>query len=342
MHNACVVPSDLSLQGWRQLSTVTMQNQPPTLPRPDVKALGISYRRIPLMSIGRDVYLDSRLILHKLEKKFPDGALGATEPEQKGLEKLLEKWTIEAGVFNRAAQLIPTDMPLLRDPKFARDREDFSGRSWDSKDMAKMRPEAVAHVREAFALMETTLLADGREWILKTDKPSLADIEGEICMASLQSRRPLMQSPAIWVFDWLHGLKGALPREIIGERQYPKTFAWVDRFRIVVAAAGASAPKPATLKGDDALQRITSAEFSEPEGQVDGNDPSGLQKGQQVEIWPIDSGFRHHDVGTLVAMDETEIVLSTQSSSGGQEIRIHCPRTNFRIQAVQTSTSSRL
>lgn len=44
--------------------------------------------------------------------------------------------------------------------------------------METMRPEAIAHIRDGFAFLEMTLLADGREWILKTDKPSLADIEG--------------------------------------------------------------------------------------------------------------------------------------------------------------------
>lgn len=153
--------------------------QPPTLPRPDVKALGVSYRRIPIVAIGKDIYSDSRLILHKLEKLFPDGAMGASEPDQRAVERLLEKWTIDS-VFGRAATLIPPELPLLQDPKFAADREDFSGRSWKANDLARLRPEALAHVRDAFQLMESTLLADGRDWILKTSKPSLADIEGEI------------------------------------------------------------------------------------------------------------------------------------------------------------------
>jgi len=41
-----------------------------------------------------------------------------------------------------------------------------------------MRPEALVEMRSSFELLETTLLADGREWILKTEGPSLADIEG--------------------------------------------------------------------------------------------------------------------------------------------------------------------
>ncbi len=41
-----------------------------------------------------------------------------------------------------------------------------------------MRPEALVEIRGAFELLEMTLLADGRDWILKTENPSLADIEG--------------------------------------------------------------------------------------------------------------------------------------------------------------------
>jgi glutathione S-transferase len=155
------------------------QKQPPILPRPDVNALGVTYRRIPLMSIGRDVYADTRIILSKLEELFPEGKLGATDSDGKALEKLLESWTIDSGIFVRASQLIPPDMPLLMDPKFSKDREDFSGRPWSKEKILENRPEAIAHIRNAFSLLETTLLADDRDWILKTDKPSLADIEGE-------------------------------------------------------------------------------------------------------------------------------------------------------------------
>ena len=131
------------------------------------------------MSIGRDIYCDTRLILHKLEEKFPSGALGAPQTDQKALEKLLESWTIDGGIFVRASQVLPPDMPLLKDPKFRRDREDYTGRSWDKKDIKNMRPEGLSHIRDGFVFLETGLLADGRQWILKTEKPSLADIEGQ-------------------------------------------------------------------------------------------------------------------------------------------------------------------
>ena len=136
------------------------------------------------MSIGRDVYCDTRIILQKLERLFPAGAIGASQPEQKALQKLLEIWTIDGGIFNRASQLIPASMPLLNDPKFTKDRQDFSGRSWEKSKIEANRPEALAHMRNAFDLLETTLLSDDREWMLKTEKPSLGDIEGKTLSAA--------------------------------------------------------------------------------------------------------------------------------------------------------------
>ena len=153
--------------------------QPVYLPREDLNALGVKYRRIPIMSIGRDIYCDTHLILDKLEEKFPSGALGAPQNDQKALEKLLEKWITDGGIFVRATQVLPPDMPLLKDPKFISDREDYTGRSWDNKDVKAMRPEGLSHIRDAFVFLETGLLADGRVWILKTQRPSLADIEGQ-------------------------------------------------------------------------------------------------------------------------------------------------------------------
>ncbi|KAL1646638.1 hypothetical protein SLS58_003226 [Diplodia intermedia] len=287
------------------------------MPRPDLDQLGIAYRRIPLMTIGRDVYCDTRLILRKLEERFPDGKLGASGSDQKAIERLLDRWTTDAGVFSRAATLIPSDMPALQDPKFARDREDFSGRSWSREAMQRARPESVVYVRDAFALLEDTLLADGREWILKTSAPSLADIE------------------AIWPFHWLVEMKGALPASVISEQHFPKVYAWIKRFRDTLRAAQSSGPKPVTLKGPQAVSFVSGANLAESGGDVDAADPLGLEKGQEVEVWPIDSGFKHHDRGTLVSLTPDEMVLASRTRAGDDEVHIHFPRWGFRIVAAR-------
>ena len=82
-------------------------------------------------------------------------------------------------------------------------------------------------------------MADGRDWILGTEKPSLADIE------------------AVWPFHWLVGMKTALPAELVGPSTHPKVFAYVKRFDDAVRAAAKKMPKVTRLKGQDAIKHIT-------------------------------------------------------------------------------------
>ena len=89
------------------------------------------------------------------------------------------------------------------------------------------------------------------------------------------------------------------------------------------------------------MEFVTNAKFTEPEGQV-VEDPLGLEKGQDVEVWPIDSGFKNHDCGVLSALDSKEVVITTQTKLGRKEVRIHHPRTNFRIRAAGGNTVSKL
>lgn len=74
---------------------------------------------------------------------------------------------------------MPLGLPTLRDPAFLKDRASFfTGLSWKVEDMPSLRGEALVQVKRAFGFLESTLLADGREWLRKTEKPTLADIHG--------------------------------------------------------------------------------------------------------------------------------------------------------------------
>ncbi|KAJ9156406.1 Glutathione S-transferase [Pleurostoma richardsiae] len=292
--------------------------QPPIMPRPDIAALGINHRRIPILSIGRDVYFDTRLIIQKLEQlDAPGPALGARGgPESQAIERLLESFVIDGGVFSRAAQLIPPDLPLLRDPAFGKDRVQYNnGRRFSREEWAVIRPEALGEIRAAAELLEATLLADGRDWILKTEGPSLADIE------------------AVWPLHWLAGLPGALPPDQVSAEKFPKVFAWIDRFQQAVTAARKAQEKPATLPGDKAKDSIAASEFWEAEEGVDENDPvakaQGLKKGSLITVWPTDTGSSHRDTGVLVGLSSKQVVIETKA--GDSAIRVHAPRHGFRI-----------
>ncbi|KAK3370226.1 hypothetical protein B0H63DRAFT_402434 [Podospora didyma] len=300
--------------------------QPPIMPRPDIARLGVKYRRIPILSIGRDVYLDTRLIIQKLEQLYPSlPKLGAADgTEQKAIERLLEAYAIDGGIFVRASQLLPTDLPLLKDPKFQKDRADFFGGQVSREVAAALRPEAVNEIKNAMELLETTLLADGRDWILKTEQPSLADIE------------------AVWPFHWLAGLPGALPADQVSAQQFPNVYAWIARFQAAVSAAAkkkGAAARPKSVSGDEAHKTILESAFNEANVGVESSEPiaqfHGLKSGHSVELWPTDSGSSHRDTGKLVGLGGKEVVVETDAG-----VRLHAPRHGFRLRAASTTASN--
>ncbi|CAG8951538.1 hypothetical protein HYFRA_00007454 [Hymenoscyphus fraxineus] len=276
----------------------TQCHQPPTMPRPDITAIGTLYRRIPILSIGRSVYNDTRLILQKLETFYPPSPShpALSSPESGLMEKMFETWTVDAGLFMRASQLIPADMPLLKDEKFQRDREEYTGRSWSREGIERARGEALVDVRGAFERVEGLVLGDGREW----------------------------------------NLKGALPPTYISATHFPKVFAWIERFSAAERAAASKLGKPRTIKGPEALEIVSSSDFAEglhqsQEGEIE--DPTGLKLGQEIEVWPIDSGFRNRDRGTLVRLDGEEVVIERVNAKG-VVVRVHAPRHGFRVRGV--------
>lgn len=275
--------------------------------------------------------MDTRLILEKLESLFPStSAYGATiraplTPSSKygaSVQALLSRFMVDGpGGFATAAKLIPLDMPLLNDERFQKDREDFSGTRWTTAAMKQGRPEALVAFRDAFMLMEHTLLDDERAWLAETQLeqgPTLADIEG------------------VWLFSWLSGMKGSVD-EIATKEQFPRTFAWVERFEKAAKEAKAKAPKVVDIKGTEVEKAWETAGWGEESGmQVDEQDPIKLQANEEVELFPVETGFNHKDKGKLIGLNPAEVVIE-KSTSAGRAIRIHAPRRGFRVRKVTSA-----
>ena len=132
-------------------------------------------------------------------------------------------------------------------------------------------------------------------------------------------------------------MKGALPAEYISAQHFPKVFAWIERFDNAVSAAAKKAGKPKTVKGPEALASISSSTFAESEGSVDEQDPTGLKKGEEIDVWPVDSGFSRKDRGALVKLDGDEVVIDGKTKDG-EHVRIHAPRHGFRVRSVATGS----
>ena len=69
----------------------------------------------------------------------------------------------------------------MRNEKFTKDREDFSGSKWDSETRERSWPENILGIKEAFELLEG-LFADGRNWAGGNEGPGMTDIEGMLSM----------------------------------------------------------------------------------------------------------------------------------------------------------------
>lgn len=184
------------------------------------------------------------------------------------------------------------------------------------KNVERMRPEAESEIKGVFTLLEEVIFADGREWVLGTKDISLADLE------------------AAWPLIWVQGMKGALPPHVASEELFPKTWAWLARFAATTRAAAKNQPKPKNLSGEEALKAIAAAKWSDDVEGVQSGDPSGLKQGQVIQIWPTDSGFKNRDQGKLVGLTTKEIVWETKTKEGNV-VRVHAPRSGFRIMAVK-------
>jgi hypothetical protein len=126
-------------------------------------------------------------------------------------------------------------------------------------------------------------------------------------------------------------MPGALQSTYISENQFPKVFAWVGRFKEALQQAKAGGPKPVRIKVDELIKHMAGSVFFEPVGEIDAHDPTALKAGDEVTVWPIDSGFKHRDTGKLLGLTPHDMILSKRTKVDNLEIHVHMPRWGFRI-----------
>jgi glutathione S-transferase len=293
------------------------------MPRPDLAAIDVHYRRIPIMAIGKDIYIDSRIIIDKLQALYPDNSSANATAEQSGYRKLFEHYS-DSALFNNAVKLMPywSSNSMVQNKAFLDDRQKLmGGRRMTTERMQAGRPEGLQNMRQAFELMETTFLADGRQWILGTEKLTVADID------------------AVWPFEWLvvdRGMKGALPEDQFGEKNFPKTYSWIQRFMGEVKAAKERAPNPKRLDGAAMSMQVLNSTSSTESLSFDTNESLDIKAGDIVEVYPSDYGQAHKDRGTLIGLSTSEVAI--RNSKG---LHLHFPRWNFRISKVATPSIAR-
>ncbi|KAK7035798.1 glutathione s-transferase [Favolaschia claudopus] len=292
------------------------------LPRPEITdLLGVTYRRIPILAIGNDIYCDTSLIASALERRFPhsNGYYGTLFPNKKhggspdtGLIKAFAKHWPDTVLFS----LAPLHLPWEKfPPKFLQDRGSFRGSDTiNVQAMVAGRGKSLSMLSTYLALIEEQL-SDGREWLFDTELPSLADISVH------------------FVYTWLKGFRGV--ESLFDARTFPKSLEWLARLSAYLGRLKQHRTQVPVITGKDAAARIAAATF-EPYDVVgfDVLEGSrlGLKAGDRVSIAPDDSAKNFGTEGKLVALNKEEFVIETHGSAG--IVRCHFPRIMFTAKVV--------
>ena len=146
--------------------TYSELTQPAVLPRPDLKALSITYRRIPLLAIGRDVYADSSAILSAILNNL--GA--ASKIQTTAADAAFEVWGNET--FKSVLPLLPPQ--ATQSEAFVKDRESIFPIIGKAEVLKSLEPIALAELKSRLRTVEEVFLRDGP--FIGGQKLSMADV----------------------------------------------------------------------------------------------------------------------------------------------------------------------
>ena len=280
-------------------------DQPVILPKPDLVCLTGGYRKIPVMQIGADVWCDSQAILRELERRFPEPSLHVGR--EAGLAFGLGFWT-DRPMFQAAVAVIFAGIGDGVDEAFKKDREQLTGRPFDTGAMKAAAPAMAEQLRAHLALIDAQL-SDGRPWLLG-DAPGLVDAEAYFNPWFVRRFHP----PAAELVD-----------------RMPKVAAWERRVRDLGHG------RRSEMDRAEAVEIAARSEPAEDGGGVDPEEPNGLRAGDRIEVRADDYG-RDPVAGRLVASDAGSVSLARTDERVG-DVVVHFPRAGFVVRRVSEPSS---
>jgi len=250
-------------------------DQPFVLPRPSLEELGITYRRIPLLAIGKDIYADSALIIDVITSQL--GKI-PTSPA----DKAYEAWGKE--VFGDCLGLLPSEV-LTKD--FIKDRQEIFP-SLARPDIKTLRPSSLANIRGRMEIIERQFLAGSGGPFIGGSQLSLADIH------------------VTWPIKMALGL-GVSEEPGFGKEDFPKVYKLIENLPAFNPPVLSDEETHKAIRG--------ASYTSQGAKGVAGNEPTGLKVGTPVSIESFDSEpGAHPQLGTLVAADSREVVIEIKDA----------------------------
>lgn len=278
---------------------------PVMLPRPMFDAIGITYRRIPLLSIGSDMYVDNYLIVekladiarHQVDMNGLDDATNHVEYDGMGQQA----WLTGAG-------LLPWDTPFLLDPKMIADRLDLSGRSYKREDLDAIRPVMISKMLSLVGIVESHFLSMAgveRQFFLGGSKPTTADMH------------------LYWSLNWgLRYHKGARPE--ISETTHPRIFKWLEDVEAFLSDRKHET-KIDMAEAYEVLKVPPTHEYAKfvPHMQ---NNPEKMSVGQRIKVIPLDTGRNQPQFGALISLNAEQVCLRND-----KDLVMHFPRLGYEV-----------
>ena len=294
-------------------------------PRAELRKLGITYRRIPVLAVGPSVFFDTSLALQALERAFPTPALAAGP--NGGLEQAGAFWWTDRAIFSLAGMLLPWEQ---FPEAFRKDRGEYSGRGdVDPARMKELVPHTLSALRSHLALVEGQLArhaesGQSQGFFTGTDAVTYLDLS------------------LFFVLDWISNFPAAAPvfkpSSAGAPLQFPHTQAWLARVRAAGAAQQAAFAGQVThVSGDEAAALIwaASAAGAGHGADADADEPllaaGYLRLGQKVKVTPTDTGKVAQE-GVLAELNATQSVLRVETEGG--VVFVHAPRLQFEVVAA--------
>nr|CAG8573114.1 3744_t:CDS:2 [Entrophospora candida] len=260
------------------------------MPRPLLQPLTHGYRRIPVLQIGSDIFVDTLLIIEELERRYPEPSLFPkrikSNKSDKGLGYAMAIYFFQA---SSTIMLIPEDpntSTIFKSQEFLNDRSLLMNKKIEPNKLKSFRPFILDTLRSNYEWIELQL-SDDRQWFLDTNTPSIGDIH--VAMN-------------IW---FLNFTKNAKEFENISEL-YPKTHQWFNRFIKFIKEN--QQHKPLKISGEEALEI---AKNFKPSSYYynNGNKKLGNKKiGDKVIISPDDYG-KVPVKGTILNISDRNIAI---------------------------------
>jgi hypothetical protein len=277
--------------------------QPFVQPRPILTDLGITYRRIPVNAIGKDVYVDNRPFLDAILNIFSD------EPGVKNLVRSKHDNAYEAFGYRMFWNLLDILPDTVYNETMINDRKDlFDGLS--RSDYRETRPSNIEAFKQFLDVIENEFLTGDEPWIAG-EKPGVVDLQ------------------AVWIpkFTMETIAYKNMDGQGMGEERYPKVHKWLKRFVDHVPEN-----EPEKLEGDEASKRVLNQGYAAGQIGVKEGDVTGLMGGEMVDVVTTDDtkpGNRAQR-GKLVGLSDKEIVVELENG-----IRVHSARIGYAVKKVK-------